>query len=651
MGGLQPGRQASILFDELYRKKMDNTTRRRQNLAYYLAALVSLSTFVLYVPSLQNEFVGWDDGAYVVNNPFVHSLNEALLKWAFFDFYASNWHPLTWISHALDYAIWGLNPVGHHLTNNILHALNTFLVVLLAVRLLEGWKVKAGPEGRGAFLDERGILITGVVTGLLFGIHPLHVESVAWVAERKDLLCALFFLLSIMAYVKYATTTAFNQETEFHHRGTETQRESKTQILNSPYSVPLRFCGPFPLHKYYLSALAFFILALMSKPMAVSLPAVLLILDWYPFGRIASFKTFRTSFTEKLPFIALSLASSVLTILAQKAGGSIAAITVLPFSTRMLVAAQSLISYLSKMILPLNLIPIYPYPRNVSFLSFEFLAAVFLVTGITAACAVMLRKEKLWAAVWLYYVVALIPVIGIVQVGSQPMADRYTYLPSLGPFLMAGLITAGLYGKVWTSGKGGALLKMGSIAAVSVVLALMTYTTLRQIGIWKDGITLWRYVIEKEPLKVPLAYNNGGFALMDKGRIDEAIEYFQIAIRLDPTYEKAFNNLGLAYKSKGLYDKAAEEFMTALRLKPDDPEVHNNLGVAYRYKGMYEEAIEQHRIALNLNPAYAEAHFNLGVIYLESGAFDKAREEFEAGLKIKPDDQKARQVLRNILSR
>ncbi|MGC2062233.1 MAG: tetratricopeptide repeat protein, partial [Thermodesulfovibrionales bacterium] len=402
--------------------------------------------------------------------------------------------------------------------------------------------------------------------------------------------------------------------------------------------------------KHYILSLAFFILALLSKPMAVSLPAVLLILDWYPFKRITSLKTLSTSFIEKFPFIALSIASSIVTILAQKAGGSVAPMTALPFSTRMLVAAQSLIMYLWKMILPLNLIPLYPYPRDISFFSLEFLAPMFLVVVITAACIVMLRKAKLWFTVWLYYAVTLLPVIGIVQVGSQSMADRYTYLPSFGPFLIAGLIAAGIYEKAGTFKKGGALPKAGSIVTASVILVVMSYAAVRQIGIWRDGITLWDHVIEKEPLKVPLAYNNGGFALMDKGRIDEAIEYFQTAIRLDPADEKAFNNLGLAYKAKGLYDKAIDQFRAALTLSPDDAEVHNNLGVVFKYKGMSVEAIEEHRIALRLRPAYAEAHFNLGVIYLDSGALDKAREEFEAGLKIKPDDQKARQMLNEMRS-
>src|SRR5512139_1367135 len=257
---------------------------KRQHLKFLLAVSVSIISFFIYLSALQNQFIHWDDDRYIFENPHIRSLGPAFFKWAFFDFYAGNWHPLTWISHALDYAVWGLSPMGHHLTNNILHAVNTFLVVLLTVRLLEVLKERREAEGAHTFLDDRGISIAGGVTGLLFGLHPLHVESVAWVSERKDLLCALFFLLSIMTYMSYVS-----------------DRNNRSYVLS----------------------LVFFILALMSKPMAVSLPIVLLILDWYPFERFGSLDTFRKVLIEKIPFIALSFASAVLTVLAQEKGGAI----------------------------------------------------------------------------------------------------------------------------------------------------------------------------------------------------------------------------------------------------------------------------------------------------------------------------------------
>ena len=271
--------------------------KRTTNIKYYLAGFVALVTFLIYLTALRNDFINWDDGPYVYENPHIRSLNAAFFKWAFFDFYESNWHPLTWVSHAVDYAIWGLNPLGHHLTNIILHTINAFIVVFLVIRLLEAWKERTTWNGPPSFLNERAALIAAGTTGLLFGLHPVHVESVAWVAERKDLLCALFFLLSIIAYTKYASGM-------------------DKEPVNSN-KAPRFF------NKNYLAALGLFILALLSKPMAVSLPVVLLVLDWFPFNRIRSGRTLWAAGVEKLPFIALSLVSSIITVLAQKAGGAL----------------------------------------------------------------------------------------------------------------------------------------------------------------------------------------------------------------------------------------------------------------------------------------------------------------------------------------
>ncbi len=367
---------------------------KRQNVKYALAGLISLTTFVVYLSSLQNAFVLWDDEYYVLENPHIRSFDLNFFKWAFFDFYAANWHPLTWISHALDYAVWGLDPMGHHLTNNILHAVNTFLVVLLVVRLLAsrqadkltsspGTSVSAEPPGadnsRFTIHDSRFALIAAGVTGLLFGLHPIHVESVAWVAERKDLLCALFYLLCIMEYARYADSTT----------------PPSPSYLFSPANPPE--CGKKKWQRRwrYLSALSFFILALLSKPMAVTLPFVLLILDWYPLQRIISLRTFKTAFIEKLPFIALSISSSILTILAQKAGGTIATIEAIPLSTRMLVAAKSLVAYIWKMIVPVHLLPYYPYPKDAALFSVDYISAIALTVAISAVCIVMAKKQKL----------------------------------------------------------------------------------------------------------------------------------------------------------------------------------------------------------------------------------------------------------------
>ena len=582
---------------------------RTQNHSFSLAASISLITFVVYLSALHHEFVEWDDAQYVVENYHIHSINIAFIKWAFTAFHAGNWHPLTWISHAIDYAIWGLNPLGHHLTSVILHAFNAFLVVVLIKGLLtvsSKTTINAGPS---ELLRERTMLITAGTTGLLFGLHPLHVESVAWVAERKDLLCAMFFLLSIIMYTKYAG----------HFCG-ETAREN----LSS------RICNA-----NYLTSLAFFILALLSKPMAVSLPCVLLILDWYPFNRIRSRKTLLIAGIEKLPFIALSILSSVMTVLAQRAGGAIVSIESVPLLTRVLVGGRSLMAYLGKMLVPLNLSPFYPYPTDSSPMSWGYPVAIVLVIGITLLCVVIAKKQKLWLSVWGYYVVTLIPVIGIVQVGRQAMADRYTYLPSLGPFLILGLAAA------WAARSANAvpprrpIIKSVSTVFAIFVIIVMTYLTFRQIGIWKNSIGLWTYVVEQRPQRIQLAYNYRGLAFENTGQFEKAIEDFDRAIALDPYFRDAFLNRGTAFENIGRFDSAIENFDIAIALSPSY-EAHFNRGITFEKTGQSAKAIADYDNAIALDPSRYEAYIAAGRSQGKTGSFDKAIEYFSRAIAINP---------------
>jgi hypothetical protein len=513
-----------------------------RNFKYSLAGSVSLTTCLVYLQSLQNGFVGWDDNFYVTANPYIRSLNMDFFRWAFLDFYSYNWHPLTWISHAVDYAVWGLNPLGHHLTNVLLHAANSFVVMLLVVRLMEIVKKTAPENARSAFLNERAILITGGTTSLLFGLHPLHVESVAWVAERKDLLCALFFLLGILNYLRYADSS---------------DRETfRKKLVSRIFAKP------------YLLALGFFLLALLSKPMAVTLPLVLLILDWYPFKRIQSPGTFQAALVEKLPFVGLSLLSSIVTVLAQRSGNAI--LEDIPLSTRALVAAKSLIAYLWNMVWPQNLLPFYPHPRDASFASFEYLAAVALVIGITAACVVIAKRQKIWLSAWCYYVGTLIPVLGIVQVGGQSMADRYTYLPSLGPFLIIGFLLAWCFTKVDTFAKWNRIVNFATTIVILLLFASMSYLTFQQIGIWKNGIDLWTYVIKKEPERVLFAYYSRGHAFSKAGQYKEAIEDYSKVIALNyKEYSQVFVDRGLTYLKVGQAELALVDFRKACDLGDD----------------------------------------------------------------------------------
>jgi len=517
---------------------------------YYLAASIALITFIVYLPALHNEFVYWDDNLYIFENPNIRSLDAGFFRWAFLEFHVSNWHPLTWISHALDYALWGLNPLGHHLTNIILHAVNTALVVLLALKLLEFVRERSARNGAASFLNNRTILIAAGATGLLFGIHPVHVESVAWVSERKDLLCALFFLMSVISYANYVS---------------------------------------YKTYKTYMLTLGFFVLALMSKPMAVSLPVVLLILDWHPFSRIRSLRTAWASIVEKLPFIFLSLLASLLTILAQREGNSMASLEFVPLSTRLLVAGQSLVVYIQKMLLPLNLMPLYIYPKDVSLFSFKYVSTLLLVMGTTAICAVLARKRKSWLSVWGFYVITLIPVLGIIQVGNQPMADRYAYLPSLGPFLLAGAGAAWISEKALREERRGLFIRgVGIIIALLLVFSL-SYLTARQTAVWKDSLSLWTYVIEKEPGKIPLAYNNRGMVFYKAGVFDKAIADFDRAIGMDPEYAKAYYNRGSTYDKMGELDKAIADYRKTISLDPYYYEAHYFLDQALEKTGQADK--------------------------------------------------------------
>src|SRR5208337_78591 len=401
-------------------------------------------------------------------------------------------------------------------------AVNTFIVVILVAKLLEAWRSSRQQNPSLPPSREGSYIVIAAATGLLFGLHPLHVESVAWVSERKDLLCAMFFLLSTLAYTKYVSS------------------------------------GGGLWNKHYILVVLLFALALLSKPMAVTLPGVLLILDWYPFNRIRSMKTFLSACLEKLPLIALSLVSSVLTVLAQKAGGAIKSFEVIPLSSRLIVAAESLLSYLWKMVFPVNLIPYYSYPKIISLFSADYLLSVILVSGITAACIVVVKKQKLWLAVWAYYVFTLLPVLGIVQVGSQAMADRYAYLPSLGPFILIGLIAAWLWKK--SPLRRGAWAGLVIVAAILIVGSL-SFLTYKQIAIWKNSLNLWSYVAGREPEDAPLVHSNLGAAYSHLNMPEKAIEQYLTAIRLQPGYSEAHNNLGVVYTHLNMPEKAIEQYL------------------------------------------------------------------------------------------
>jgi protein O-mannosyl-transferase len=572
----------------------------------YVAILIGLLTFIIYLPALRNKLVNWDDDLYVTENFHIRSLNTSFFRWAFFSFYGSNWHPITWISHALDYAVWRSNPVGHHLTSILLHAINTSLVVLLTAQMLTVRKESTTDPLKETFLTERVILIILAVTGVFFGLHPVHVESVAWVSERKDLLCALFSLLTMLSY-----TTGIRRELQLTNRFGLSNRR-------------------------YLFTLGLFLLALMSKPMAVTLPLVLLILDWYPIQRIASFKTFLAACVEKIPFFALSILSSLTTLLAQSSGGSIVSVQSVPLPTRVLVGIRAIVAYLGSIVVPTDLLPFYPYPRNVSLFLPEYALSLFFAVAATALAFFIVKREKLYLAAGAYYLVTLFPVLGVVQVGGQFMADRFLYLPSLSLFVILGVMTAWIWrtaGRIkWKIPMAQLFCPLGAM----FLLATLSYATIAQISVWKTSIGLWSTVIRTQRDPAPLAYYNRGQAFMDINQVENAIRDYSAAITLNPFYQEAVYNRGIAYEKIGAYDLALRDYDKALELNPSNYQALNNRGILYGKYGSYDLSIECFNRALAINPRYPESYFNRGLTFSLIGKFRDAMEDFNRTIDLNP---------------
>ncbi len=588
---------------------------------YYLAAFVSVVTFAIYLPALRNGFVNWDDNLYVYENSHIRSLGLDFLRWAFTDSSANYWHPLTWISYAVDYSLWGLSPAGYHLTNIFLHAANTFLVVCLVALLLgvsNGVREPAGAPDRD---KETAVLIAAGATGFLFGLHPLHVESVAWISERKDLLYSFFFLLSILSYARFAS-------------------DPGNQVARTTWRSLIR-------NRHYLLAIVFFSLSLCSKPMAVILPAVFFLLDWHPFRRSFSPKNVMRLVREKMPFLAMSIFVSAVTFVMNRADVARGGSDPVSLPSRVLVAFEAIVTYLWKMAAPFHLLPFYPYSKNISLFSLTYAGAVLLVCGITAASVLTARRNRVLAAAWGYYLLSLLPVLGIIRIGHHAMADRYTYLSSLGPFLLAGLLAAWL----WTGASG--LLKWRFaaraflLASAFGLCAVMSLLTVRQVGVWNNGIDFWSYVIKNAPVPVPVAYNNRGAALKEKGRLDPAIADLTVAINLYSEKGRgtfsgmtgaylAYNNRGSAFQAKGQFGRAMEDYDAAIRLEPSAPLAYYNRGILLGSMGQPYRAIQDFTAAISRDPEYADAITNRGWVYRRQGNFDLALEDYTAAVRLRP---------------
>ena len=507
-----------------------------------LAAVVAIVAILVYLPALAGGFTNWDDTSYVVNNPHLGPLDAHLLVWAFTSFRQGNWHPLTWLSLGLNHAIFGLNPWGYHLTNVLLHGMAALLVVLLVAELF----------ARGLGARDGRCLVGAAVVGLLFSVHPLHVESVAWVSERKDVLFGVFYLVAVLSYVRFA---------ERHEMA--------------------RYCV----------SLGAFALALLAKPMAVSLPLVLLILDAYPLARLTRSGGIRV-LAEKVPFVVLSVVSSVLTVIAQSRAGAVA--RHIGLGSRLWVAERGLGFYLAKMAFPTDLVPIYPLELGSSPWRWDFLLSLGLVLGLTVIATTLHRRGALVGALWATYLVMLLPVIGVVQVGMQAAADRYMYLPLLVPAIgIAALVI-----RIW---QGGRAARVAVVSAGLAVVAALSILTVRQIGVWRDTPTLWGWVIRKQPAAAIAHYNLGEY-LRGHGDLDGASRCWRRAAEVDPSFSWPLNQLGNLAVLRGAFDQARAYYERATNVNEYDAEAQYNFATFLEDRGQPAEARAHYEVFLRAVP-------------------------------------------------
>ncbi len=562
----------------------------RKNPKVFLCLLLLVATFSVYWQVGNHDFINYDDPQYLTDNAQVQKgLTGEGFIWALTTNHAGNWHPLAWMSHMLDCELYGLNPRGHHLSNLLLHAANALLLFLI-------FDLMTGALWRSFFI------------AALFALHPLHVESVAWVAERKDVLCTLFWMLTLWAYNRYVTQPTINR---------------------------------------YLLTLWLFALGLMAKPMLVTLPFVLLLLDYWPLGRMQFAQSGKTSGSqvipshrppapissklrlvlEKTPFFVLTAISSLVTFLVQQQSGAAKSLEQYPLADRLANALVSYATYIAKMIWPRNLAVFYPHPGS-SLTGWQVTAASLLLFGVSILVVRAARRYPYFLVGWFWYLGTLVPVIGLVQVGGQALADRYTYVPLIGLFVM---IAWGV--PEWLARFRHARILL-PLSMVGVLLSLMI-TSWLQLAHWRNSVALYEHALMVTENNY-LAHNNLGTVLEEDGNLKEAILHYSKAVRIKPNYGDAHHNLGIALTRQGKFTEALNHYWQALRLDPDNAEIHLSLANALAERGKLQDAANHYSMALRLNPDHAIAHNNLGLIYTEQGKLKEAIFHFSQALRIKP---------------
>ncbi len=556
-----------------------------------LLALI-LSTLAVYAQVRGHQFIGLDDNQYLVENPIVaRGLTFGGIAWAFTTFHAANWHPLTWLSHMLDCQLFGLNAGAHLLVNLAFHVGNTVLVF---------WFFRRVTGARWC---------SALVAGF-FALHPLHVESVAWASERKDVLAAFFGLLALVAYARYAEKTSWP--------------------------------------RYALVALCL-ALGLICKPMLVTWPFVLLLLDVWPLCRLrwpvdegnsSSLRQAWPLLREKIPLLAIALASVFITFIAQTRGGAVRALADAPLGLRFANALVSYAKYFIASFWPLERGVYYPFPAG-GYSLWQIAGAAALLAFITVGAVLAARRQPCWLVGWLWFLGTLVPVIGLVQVGGQAMADRYHYLPSIGLFAAlvfggAALVARSPRGPAWAAG-------------VSVVLlALCAGLTARQVQRWRDGVSLFTYTLSVTTDNLLVEYNLG-HALGQRGESEAALRHFKNALRLDPDLFDALINAGMTYNQMARPAEGLPYLERALRLFPNSSKAHTQRAIALAQLGEKAEALREFRRALELAPRDAEAHSNLGLILARQGELAAGTRHLLEAVRLNPRSAEAQNNLGLVL--
>jgi len=592
----------------------------------WLAVILGLLTVVVYWPATGNGFINLDDNLYVQSNVQVQQgLTLKNIGWAFTHTVSCNWHPLTMMSHMIDCQLFGLNPWGHHLTSVLIHAANTILLFLLFYRLTAS-------------------IWGSAWVGAVFAFHPLHVESVAWVAERKDVLSAFFGFLTLLFYVRHIQAMTTNAKSgNISHR---------------------------PARDYWLACLCY-ALGLMSKPMLVTWPFVLLLLDYWPLGRFQS-TPIRTLIREKIPFFVLTMAACLVTFVVQNDAGATQNFGTFPFVLRCLNAVMSYGRYILKIFWPADLAVYYPYPALI-LIGWALLVAI-LLAGTTVIFWSQRRHYPFLLVGWLWFIGTLVPVIGLIQVGTQAIADRYTYIPSVGIFLLIS------WGASQLAGFRRQHVLLLSVIAVAVLI-LCADATRRQIGQWKDNETLYRHTLAITDHNA-LAHNNLAASYVEQGRTDEAIVEFREVLRINPRLAETHINLGRLLVLKGQTNQAISDLLSAVETSPTNPDVRCFLGSLLLQNGQTDEgigqfrqvvrfqtndarsfqsivnlllvygqtnaAINQLKTAIMVIPADPDFHIQLGNLLLNIGQTDESAGNFLEALRLKPDSSAAHNGLASV---